>query len=225
MQTEADLKSLLVLHYRSRSFRAGSQIYGPHDDKTHVYNITSGWVSLSHGLPDGRRQISQFLTTGALFGYRPEGQAVNGEVATALDEVTVCAMPNPNLTALLERQPALNRRLIWMLGRDNLVTSHRLTSVGQAKAVTRVANLLLELLIMATGRSDHQNGVTIRLPLTQAQIADATGLTPIHVNRMVKQLREEEIIDFHNGQLHIKNFNTFRLIGQLSQDIEEIWLN
>lgn len=224
MVTEADFETLQVLQYRTRSFRAGTQIYGPHDVKTHVYNITSGWVSLGHELADGRRQISQFLTTGGLMGYRPVGQSVNGEIATALDEVTVCAVPSQNLSALLERHLSLNRRLIWMLGRDSLVTSHRLACVGQSKALTRVAYLLLELLIMATGRSDHSDGTTVHLPLTQGHIADATGLTAIHVNRMVKQLRQDSIVDFHNSILKIMSYSGLKRAAQISQDVEEAWI-
>ncbi len=224
MQTEADFETLQVLQYRTRSFRPGTQIYGPFDVKTHVYNITSGWVSLSHELPSGQRQISQFLTTGGLIGYRPIGQSVNGEIATAIDEVTVCAIPNQNLDALLDIHPRLNHRLIWMLGRDSLVTSHRLACVGQAKALTRVAYLLLELLIVATGHTNHSTGTSVRVPLTQGQIADATGLTAIHVNRMIKQLREEEIVDFHNSTLTVLNFSSLKKTAQLSQDVEAAWV-
>ncbi len=224
MQTEADFETLQVLQYRTRSFRAGTQIYGPHDVKTHVYNITSGWVSLCHELPDGHRQISQFLTTGGLIGYRPVGQAFNGEIATALDEVTVCAVPSQHLSALLERQLSLNRRLIWMLGRDGLVTSHRLACVGQLKALTRVAYLLLELLIMTTGHTGHGDGTTVQLPLTQSHIADATGLTAIHVNRMVKQLRQDAIVDFHSSTLKVLNYSSLKQAAQVSQDVKEAWI-
>lgn len=223
MHTDQDFAYLQSLQFRIRSFRAGTTIYGPHDPKTHVFNIMSGWVAISHELADGQRQISQFLTTGALFGYRPDGLSINGQVSTAMDEVTVCAMPSQNLAALLDLHPAMNKRLTAIIGRDSLVTSNRLAYVGQAKAVTRIANLLLELLIMVTGRTDHPDGTTIRLPLTQAQIADATGLTAVHVNRMLRQLREEKIVDLHDGKMTVIRYLEFFRAAQLTSDMIEIW--
>ena len=223
MKTDDDLNALLGLQYRIRSYSPGKLIFGPHEPNGHVYNVISGWLAIGHDLMDGQRQISRFLTKGAFFGFRPEGLNATGQSAVAIDEVTVCAIPAANLSALLETNPNLNRRLIWLLGREALITANRLAFVGQTSAITRIANLLLELTIMTTGEKNHTNGTKIRVPLTQAQIADATGLTAIHVNRMLRRLREENILDIHDGVLNIFDIDSLQVIAQLGDEISDAW--
>jgi CRP/FNR family transcriptional regulator len=224
MKTDDDLNALQGLQYRIRSYGPGKLIFGPHEPNGHVYNVISGWLAISHDLLDGQRQISQFLTKGAFFGFRPDGLNGTGQSAIAIDEVTVCAIPAANLSALVEKHPNINRRLIWMLGREALITANRLAFVGQTSAITRIANLLLELTIMATGQKNHTNGTQVRLPLTQAQIADATGLTAIHVNRMLRRLREEKVLDMHDGFLNIFDIDSLQTLAQLGDEISDAWL-
>ena len=224
MKTEDELRDLQMLQYRIRSYGPGKLIYGPHDPHGFVYNIVSGWVAISHDLLDGQRQISQFLTKGAIFGFRPEGLVSNGKSATALDEETVCAMPASNLSVLLNSHPQLNRRLVWMMGRESLITENRLAFVGQTSALTRIANLLMELTVMATRSKVQIPGSQVRLPLTQSQIADATGLTAIHVNRMLRKLREDRVLDFHDGILTLINPDSLRTLAQLGEEIADAWV-
>lgn len=224
MKTEDELRDLQMLQYRIKSYGPGKLIYGAHDPHAFVYNIISGWVAISHDLLDGQRQISQFLTKGALFGFRPEGLVTNGQSAVALDEVTVCAMPAANLSVLLNSHPQMNRRLVWMLGRESLITENRLAFVGQTSALTRIANLLMELTVMATRRQVHVAGSQVRLPLTQSQIADATGLTAIHVNRMLRKLREDRVLDFHDGILTLMNPDALKTLAQLGEEIADAWV-
>jgi CRP-like cAMP-binding protein len=212
-----------MLQYRIKSYSAGKLIYGPHDPHSFVYNIVSGWVAISHDLLDGQRQISQFLTKGAIFGFAPEGLVSNGKSVVALDDVTVCAMPSSTLSVLLNSHPQLNRRLVWMMGRESLITENRLAFVGQTSALTRIANLLMELIVMATHKQDHEAGSHIRLPLTQSQIGDATGLTAIHVNRMLRKLREDRLLDFHDGVLSILNPEALKTLAQLGDEIANAW--
>ncbi len=224
MKPDEELLSLKKLEYRIRAFSHGELIYGPLEPHAAVYNIVSGWVAVSHDLVDGQSPISQFLTKGALFGTHPEGLGTNGQSAVAMDEVTVCVMPAANLTDLLNKSPPLSRRLSWMMGRDSMITTNRLAFVGQTGALTRIANLLMELTIMATHSRDHAPGTRVYLPLTQSQIADATGLTAIHVNRMLRKLREDRVVDFHDGTLTLINPTALKVLAQLEDEIAAAWV-
>jgi len=222
-KSDDELASLQKLQYRIRAFNRGELIYGPLEPHAAVYNIVSGWVAVSHDLVDGQSPISQFLTVGALFGTHPDGLLSNGQSAIAMDDVTVCVMPAANLTDLLNHHAPLSRRLSWMISRDSMITTNRLAFVGQTSALTRIANLLMELTVMTTHQSDHAPGTRIYLPLTQAQIADATGLTAIHVNRMLRRLREDRVVDFHDGTLTLINPVALKTLAQLEEEISAAW--
>jgi hypothetical protein len=74
-----------------------------------------------------------------------------------------------------------------------------LTGVGQGAAKERVGGLLLRLALTAVGEDVLRPGATIPMPLTQRHLAGATGLTPVHVNRVLRQLREEQILELRDG--------------------------
>jgi CRP-like cAMP-binding protein len=197
--------ALESLHSPVRVYDVGEVVYAQGDASTHVFNLISGWVGLHRDMPDGRRQISQFLTPGALFGVEPLGEEL-GHAAVAITSAVVCPMPRAKLDDLRRRIPSLNERFIWLLEHENHRAVENLTTIGQGSAKERIAHLLAELAATAgAGDVSALAGAVMHVPLTQRHIAEATGLTSIHVNRVLRQLREDLIVDFHAGTLTITN--------------------
>ena len=88
--------------------------------------------------------------------------------------------------------------------RRSAIFQQHLTNLGRRSAMKRTAHLLLELHARLDMVS-QQDGAGYVCPLTQYDLADALGLTPIHVNRMLRELRERELLEFRHGHVHFLN--------------------
>ena len=201
----------------ARVYDAGGVIYGQGGSSDHVFNLISGWIALHRDLADGRRQITRFLVAGAMFGVEPAGEEL-GHAATALTNATVCPIPTTKLDELRRQFPSLNERFILMLNRDNRRAYEALTTLGQGSAKERIAHLLGELAAAASDPNPIHAGRVIKIPLTQRHIAEATGLTSIHVNRILRQLREDQVIDFHYGSLLITDRGKLQALAEPGLD-------
>ncbi len=197
-----DLADLEAAHLPVRVFDAGDVIYSQGDATNYVFSVVSGWVDLHQDLADGRRHISQFLLPGATFGVKPEGSRY-AQGASAITTTSICAIPTARADDLRRLHPAFNERFIAMLESDNLYATESLTMIGQGTSLERVARILWGLAVRLSAPGAVQAGVGLKAPLTQRLIADATGLTAIHVNRVIRRLREQRLVEFHDGVMVI----------------------
>jgi CRP-like cAMP-binding protein len=185
-----------------RMYDAGEVIYAQGDAAEYVFTLISGWVAVHRDLPDGRRQITRFLQPGALFGIEPAGEEF-GHSATAITNTTVCPIKISKFEELRRGIASLNEQFVRLLEWEYHNAINALTTLGQGSAKERVGGLLWDLSVAAIGEASYQAGAMLKLPLTQRHIADATGLTSIHVNRVLRQLREEGVIALRDGRLTI----------------------
>jgi len=148
-----------------------------------------GWAYLYEILEDGRRQILDFSLPGALIGFQPHAASELTYSAQALTSISVCSFSRKRFNDFARTYPEMALRLASIAARDQYLAFHHLSNIGRRTARERVANLLLELFYRARVQSDVAPGDSIDMPLTQEQIGDAVGLTNIHVNRMLRDLR------------------------------------
>jgi CRP/FNR family transcriptional regulator, anaerobic regulatory protein len=191
-------------HSPIRVYEEGEAIFVQGDPSEHVFNLISGWVALHRDLADGRRQIVQILQPGAMFGAEPAGHEL-GHGATAITNASACPIERTKLDELRRQIPSLNERFILMLEQANHRLFEMQTTIGQGSARERIGGLLSELAGAAIGEVTIDAGAVVRMPLTQRHIAEATGLTAIHVNRILRLLREDGVVEVHNGTLRIMN--------------------
>jgi CRP/FNR family transcriptional regulator, anaerobic regulatory protein len=206
-------------HAPIRIYEEGERLYDQGDPSDQVFNLIFGWVALHRDMTDGRRQIVQFLSPGALLGVEPMGQDL-GHSATAITKVSACSIGRTKLDALRHRVPSLNDRFVLMLERDHRRGVEALTSIGRGDAKERIGGLLDELLATAAGETPIRAGAVFRMPLTQRHIAEATGLTRAHVNRVLRQMREERVADLHHGTLTVIDPRKLHALSQADADIE-----
>ncbi len=180
----------------------GHDLFSQGEPCRHVFMILEGWVCLYELLEDGRRQILHFALPGDMVGFRPDSRTLPFG-AQALNQVRLCAIPRLRLIEAARTNPDLAFRIVGMLYDDGAEAYERLTSIGRKTALERVATLLLELFFRLRRRIPLAHGETVQIPLTQTHIADAVGLTAVHVNRMLGLLRQKGIIDYGNGVFRI----------------------
>jgi PAS domain S-box-containing protein len=170
----------------------------PRQGRPHFCLIGNGWVYSYDLLADGRRQVIGFHLPGDIIGH--PGLLVSGghhQYATASDCV-LCALDQPGLAAILHADTALAKALQWAAARDAAIIEQHLVSIGRRSALARVAHLLLELgaRLEMIGLADPGG---YRCPLTQEVIGDALGLTNVHVNRLLRRLRDQGLLTFVRG--------------------------
>jgi CRP-like cAMP-binding protein len=193
--TDGELEQVRRLGERRERHSPGEQLIGEGPSPGRPRFVVSGWTGRMRLLRDGRRQIFNLLLPGDGFGFgaRPALSAV--VALTALE--TVDATP---LQDAVRRgaAPGLARAMVAAeIHEDALLLDHAVR-LGRLTAVERVAHFLLELQqrLEVVGLGDRQR---FPLPLTQEILADALGLSIVHVNRTLQQLRRSGLIELRSG--------------------------
>lgn len=157
-------------------------------------------------LSDGSRQIISFHIPGEFLDIQNCLLDVADHNVQALTRCTVATIQKEQLVELMNARPAI-RRAIWL---DSLIDAsvfrEWVVNVGRRDAVERIAHLLCELAlrIKAAGLSE---GPMFDFPLTQEQLADATGLTAVHTNRTLQSLRQAGLISLTSSKLTILDWD------------------
>jgi CRP-like cAMP-binding protein len=170
---------------------------GEHSDHVHV--VISGLACRYKLLEDGRRQIMAFLVPGdpcdaEIFILKEMDHSI-GTLAPSL----IASVPADAMREMLLNRPGIALALWWSTLQDEGILRERIIDEGRRDARGRVAFLIYEVLLRmrAVGLMEDQ---TFEFPVTQADLADATGLTPVHINRMLQQLRDEGLIAIKGKQ-------------------------
>jgi CRP-like cAMP-binding protein len=192
---------------------AGAEIVRAGDDSPELYTLYSGWAFRFKLLPDGRRQILNFLLPGDLVGLQAAmfDAALHG--IEALTEVQLCVLPRRKVWALFGQMPGLAFDVTWLGAREEGFVDENLTSVGRRSAAERVAALIVMLYKRAKAL-----GLVIdesfAFPLTQQHIADALGLSLVHTNKTLARLRRMGMFTRTNGTMTVTNPRVLERVGQ-----------
>ncbi len=187
----------------SLEIKAGNDLFRPGAPCGEIYYLVDGCIFLYDLLEDGCRQILHFALPGGILGPYPNMVAIYG--ARALTDATVRAIPHRSLGPLLEDHAEAGLQLMWSVWKEGNLAYDHLSSIGRRSSRERIARLLLELFVRFRMRWPHHSIEEMHLPLTQEHIGDATGLTNVHVNRVLRHLRDEGIVEFHYLRLRIMN--------------------
>ena len=181
----------------------GSLLYRQGELVSQLFNVLDGWVVLYHVQRSGSLQILDFVLPGRFLGYRPDLDSPSDHSAECLTDISVCVFPQRPFQTLIERHPVLATRLSQLVARDLARAHDHLANIGSRPAQARIAHLLLDICTRLRHSQLMPNGQAVEIPLTQKHIADAMGCTNAYVSQMLKQLRQQRLLNFENGQLKI----------------------
>src|SRR6202166_3566890 len=192
---------------------AGTEIIRAGDDCAELYTLYSGWAFRFKVLPDGRRQILNFLLPGDLLGLQAAmfDAALHG--IEALTDVQLCVLPRRKVWALFGGMPGLAFDVTWLGSREESIVDENLTSVRRQNDAERVAALIVALYKRANALGLVADG-TFAFPLTQQHIADALGLSLVHTNKTLARLRRMGMFTRGNGTLTLTNPRVIERIAQ-----------
>jgi CRP/FNR family transcriptional regulator, anaerobic regulatory protein len=165
----------------------GETLFSEGDEAESVYEVLTGMLRLYKLLPDGRRQITGFLTAGDLLGLAPEGVCVH--TAEAITEVTLCCYKRSAFERLIDEVPGFARRLLAVTSHELRAAQDQMLLLGRKSAPEKVASFLLLI-------ADRQggDGDLIDVPMTRSDIADYLGLTIETVSRSLSRLKVDQVI-------------------------------
>lgn len=208
---EADELLQLSNISRLKTFQPSQPIFHAGDATVHVSNVVQGAVRIYKLLPDGRRQITGFLFAGDFLGM-----AANEEYAysaEALTTVKLCRFPRRKLEALLDRLPALERRLLGAASNELVAAQDQMLLLGRKTAREKVASFLLRLSRRAVERGESADPVY--LPMSRADIADYLGLTTETVSRTITGLRANGAIELlASDRISLADFAALRDLAE-----------
>ena len=195
---------LLPLSSSTHTIPARRTISHPKETSDFVTIICDGWAASSIMLPDGQRQILSFLMPGDLVSVAFLLEPVRGRTVEAITPVTYRKYRRSDIRALLFEYPPVLERLSETWNEERAHADQLATDLGRRAANERIARLILNLREKANKRG-MKRGSTMEFPLRQRHIADATGLTPVHVNKVMGMLQGEGLIEISGRSLTIAN--------------------
>lgn len=202
--SERERAALHALQERERHVRRGTVVFRENDRNCDIFIVERGMLMSYVVLNDGSRQILRFLFPGDLAGVSTLIYRNCPETIEAIGDATICPFERASFAALFEQHPRLAALILGINQIERVALTDRLAGLGRTTAKARVAAILLDLRARMR-RVDGNVGDTITLGLTQEELGDATGLTAVHVNRMLRQLEDEGLIAREGGRVTFKN--------------------
>ena len=198
--TQGEQKALEKLEERQRHLRRGAVLQRENEGGGELFILRKGLMMSYVLLADGSRQILRFLFPGDMLGLSSVIYREAPESLCALSDCVVSPFDRSALSALFVDHPRLAALVLVYSKIERVALTDRLAALGRTSAKARVAALLLDLRnrLRATDKSVTN---AFALGLTQEEIGDATGLTAVHVNRMLRQLEEERLIARDSGRV------------------------
>ena len=203
--SEPELAALAVFHQRRRTFEPGVDLVRQGQLGQLAYILADGWVCSYKLLPSGTRQIVDFQVPGDFLGLRSVLFRTSDHNVEAMTKVEVSeGLPNDLIDAFANT-PRLATAVLWAASRDEAMVVEHLVDIGRRNALERTAHFLLELgaRLKLVGLGTRQG---YACPLSQYMLADALGLSAVHINRVLRQLREEGLLTFRSGQVIFDDF-------------------
>ena len=187
----------------------------PGETVTCAILVISGMLARFDLMKEGSRQITAFYIPGDMCDLHSVVAPTTGWGITALGAATVFRIPHPELKKLVSGFPNLALAFWRDTTLDASVLAKWVANIGRKDARARVAHLLCEMGVRmeAAGLGTKRN---YRLDITQEQIGDAMGLSPVHVNRTLQGLRALGVVSVKNNQVQIADWDRLASIAEFT---------
>ena len=211
--TDEERRALSQLPGTVRVFAAREDIVRQGDRPDVVCLLLEGFACRYTVVPSGKRQILSFHIAGDIPDLQSLFLSQMDHGLGTLVPTRIATIPHSAMCGLIDRHP----RIAHLLWRETLIDAaifrQWMVGIGRRTAYARVAHMICEFVqrMMAVGLSD---GRTCQLPLTQTDIADAVGLTNVHVNRTVSELKASGLMAWERGLLTVHDWDGLREAGE-----------
>jgi CRP-like cAMP-binding protein len=211
--SDVDLATLERFFQRRRTFQAGQEMIHEGQRNASAFILADGWACSYKLLQDGERQIVEFQIPGDFLGLRSILFRTSDHSVEALTKIEASEVLASDLLDAFAHAPRLATAVLWAASRDEAMVVEHLVNLGRRTAEERMAHFLLELgaRLRLIGVGDRTG---FDCPMTQYQLADALGLSAVHVNRVLRHLREEGLVTFQRGRVAFDDFNRLKELAK-----------
>ena len=210
--SDPELRCLEDLQSKPVRVKSGKELV--HEGQTgHLaYILQAGWACSYKLLPDGGRQIITFPLPGDCVGLRSVLLRTSDHSFAALTDVVVSSVESLRMMQIFNEFPRLGASILWAASRDEAMVVEHLVSIGRRSAIERTAHFFFELRerLQLVGLATDSEFVC---PLNQYVLADALGLSAIHVNRVLRQLRERHLLTLKGRRVIIQDVDALKALA------------
>jgi CRP-like cAMP-binding protein len=213
---EADAAAILKLPHIERSHHASTYLVREGEPpRKHCIFLESGFAFRQKITLHGARQIVSLHLPGDFLDLQNLFLTISDHNVQALTEIRVIGIDRNDLQNLVLARPNVGKALWIDALVDSSIYREWVTNVGRRSARARVAHILCEfgLRLEAAGLASEAG---FELPLTQDQLADALGLTPVHVNRTLKSLAADGVVHRDRRYISFSDWDLVRTIGDFN---------
>jgi CRP-like cAMP-binding protein len=175
--------------------------------------LLRGWMARAKDLPSGQRQLAELHVAGDFADLHAFALKRLDHDILSITPCTAGIVPHERLKEMTEKFPHLTRVYWFTTNLDAAVHRELTLSMGRRSAISRMAHLFCELLIRleVVGLT---NGNSYEFPLTQAELAEALGLTAVHVNRTLQEMRRSGLIELENRWVNILDLGGLKGVAE-----------
>ena len=207
-----ELNGLAEIQSSPRIVKRGKRLTREGQTGQKVFVLNDGWGCSYKDLPDGQRQIISFPIAGDCVGLRSVLLRTADHSFSTLTNAVVSSVEGPRILKCINEFPRLGAALLWAASREEAMVVEHLVNIGRRNSLERVAHFFMELaerlsLIGVATQAEF------KCPLTQYVLADALGLSAIHVNRVLRQLRELDLLTLRKGGVRIHDLEGLRTLA------------
>jgi CRP-like cAMP-binding protein len=217
--TSEEAEALLALPGTPAQIHANRDFVHMGEDVDHACLIVEGLVGRFGQTRGGARQVTAFHIPGDMADLHSVVVAKSGSALQALCTTTILRIPHRAIRRLAHDYPAVAEALWRECVIDAAILSQWVVNVGRRDAQARAAHLVCEMMIRY-GEIGQTVGLGFPFPVSQAQLADALGLTAVHVNRTLKALKDAGVISIVRHTVKILNWQRLAAIG----DFDPVYL-
>ncbi|GJD35449.1 Crp/Fnr family transcriptional regulator [Methylobacterium aerolatum] len=209
----AEREALSTLPVQVTRFDAHQDVVKEFDRPTRCFAVLSGLAATYKTTPEGRRQVMAYHVPGDV----PDFQSLHLEVLdfsiSAVTDLSIGFVPHGALRTMFEDHPRL-AGAFWRttLIEGSLAREWALNN-SRREAYPRMAHLFCELMVRLDAVGLVQED-SFALPLTQYELGDALGITSVHVNRVLKELRDSGLITLSGGRLTVHDVAALRTVAE-----------
>jgi CRP-like cAMP-binding protein len=211
--SDADRSALAHLSQQStRTVEAKGDLIREGDPPRSLFLILGGWACRYRELDDGRRQIVDFAVPGDLCDLNLFILDSMDHSISAITRLKVAAIGHEVFRTLVITHPNITTALWWQELVSKSIHREWIVNVGRRSALERIAHLFCEMFLRLESVG-LTHGFSCDFPPTQGDIADATGLTAVHVNRSIQELRRRGLVELKRKKLTIHDLTTLQTVA------------
>lgn len=214
---DADRTMLERISTEARLFSPRTDLIREGEHPEHVLLVMDGMVCRHKLRTGGQRQIMAYLLPGDLGDLDVTLLKKMDHTITTMSACKVVRLAPQTLADILNQHPAIARALRMSTLVDEATLREWLVNIGSRSAMERIAHFFCELLVRfeAVGLAIQHS---YALPLTQADLADTMGLSSVHMNRSLQELRRQGLIELKGGRLSILDLPRLRALAEFKDN-------